>query len=95
MLKLWKWLYKLSERKIRDEHLSRYYNDIKCPNCKQWFSVSGKFYKHKQDIMADWGSSCECGNCGHISYWNQVALPFPALADEDGNILAVAHEERH
>lgn len=86
MIKFWKWLYKLSHRKIRDWHLNKYHTDIKCPNCNEWFSVTGQFHRHVQEPM-DWGSSCSCGNCGYVSYWNQEAFPFPARCDKDGNIL--------
>lgn len=86
MIKLWKWLYKLSKRKVREGHLSKYHADIKCPNCKEWFSITGIDHEHKVDLK-EFGSACTCGNCGHLSYWNQVAFPFPALCDKDGNIL--------
>lgn len=86
MIKLWKWLYKLSKRNVRNEHLDKYHVDIKCPNCKEWFSITGIDHEHKADLK-EFGSAYTCGKCEHLSYWNQEVFPFPALCDKDGNIL--------
>lgn len=86
MKSFWSRIYKYSKDKVREEHLAKWHNDIKCPNCNEWFSVSGIQYKHDQESI--WfGCICTCGQCNYKSYWNLEAFPFPALADKDGNPL--------
>ena len=78
-------LYKWSKKKYREKHLDIHYNDIKCPNCKEWFSISGIENKHSYlHPQPDFGSHVKCGQCGHDSYWNLVAFPFPVSCDENG-----------
>lgn len=86
--KLWSWLYKLSKKSIKRSILNRYHNDIKCPNCREWFSVSGVEYKHTHTRTPDTDlSACTCGQCGYTSYWSPFIAPFPVLTDEKGNPL--------
>jgi hypothetical protein len=85
--KLTKWLYLKLKKQVRENHLKRHHNDIKCPNCKQWFSVTGVEGKHEREDVGDWGVKCKCGGCGYISHWNIVAFPFPALSDDKGTPL--------
>lgn len=86
-MKFWKWLYRLSRRKIMECHLEKHHNDIKCPNCRQWFSISGVDDKHEHVAEPEWGFSVKCGGCGHISHWNAVAAPVLLLSNEAGTPL--------
>lgn len=80
---LWERVYKYSKDKVKEAHLIKNGCDIKCPNCNEWFSVSGIEYKHTQESV--WfGSSCICGQCNHKSYWNMIAAPVPLLCNESG-----------
>ena len=83
----WKWLYKLSKRKVKEAHLKTVGSDIKCPNCKQWFSVSGVEHKHSHMSEPEFGFHIKCGACGHESYWNAVAAPVLLRCDENGTPL--------
>jgi hypothetical protein len=84
--RFYKKLYKWSRRKFRDAHLDRYKNDIKCPFCKEWFSISGIDYKHEYiKPEPEWGTHVRCGQCGRDSYWNLVAFPFPVRAESNGD----------
>lgn len=83
MYKLWKWLFIKARSNFRSAHLNVYHNDIKCENCKNWFSISGIDHNHSYDNK-DFGYSVTCGQCGHMSHWNCVAFPFPARCNESG-----------
>lgn len=86
MYDLWKWLFNFSRRKFKEEHLKVHKNDIKCPNCNEWYSISGIDHQHTYADAGDWGAATLCGKCGHLSYWNLVAFPFPVLCDENGDV---------
>lgn len=85
MIRLWKWLFELSRKKYKKAHLDKYHNDIKCPYCKEWFSISGIDHKHSTVSKPEWGFHVKCGKCEHESYWNAVAFPFLALANYRGD----------
>ena len=88
MDRFWKWLLLLSKRKVKERHLRKVGNDIKCPHCNEWFSISGVEFKHKH-FDEVFGSCAECGKCEQISYWNLVAAPMPLLCDSQGTPLSV------
>ena len=79
-----KLLFLFAKKSYKKEHLRKTGNDIKCPNCKEWFSISGIQYEHKYQGR-EYGCSCTCGQCGYVSNWNLEAFPFPTLCDEKGN----------
>jgi len=83
--KLYTLLYRWSRQKVRTHSLKKHGCDIKCPNCNEWFSVSGIDWKHEHVSEPDWGFHVRCGKCGHESYWNAVAAPILMLCDESGN----------
>lgn len=86
-LKLWEWVFKKAREQYREAHMDKYKNDIKCPHCNEWFSVSGIDYKHEHVDEPDFGFHVKCGKCQGESYWNAVAFPFLALCNEKGNPL--------
>lgn len=86
-MKFWKWLHKISKQKVKEQHLNKYHNDIKCPNCKEWFSISGVENKHECLSKPDFGFHVKCGKCSHQSYWNAVAAPVLLRCDEKGTPL--------
>ena len=75
-------IYLWSQKKIKESHLNRAGNDIKCPNCNEWFSVSGVKYKHKYESDDGLGY-CTCGQCSHTSIWSYNLAPFAVLVDEN------------
>ena len=83
-MEFWTWLFKLSRRKVREAHMKKHHNDIKCPNCNHWFSVSGVDANHAEIAKPKWGFSVMCGACKHVSHWNAVAAPVLLLCDESG-----------
>lgn len=85
MYDLWKWLFNFSRKKFKEEHLKTYHNDIRCPNCREWFSISGIDHKHEYVSEPEWGVEVMCGKCKHLSYWNLVAFPIPVLSNENGS----------
>lgn len=85
MIKLWSWLYKLSRREIEKSHLNRNYCDVKCPNCKEWFSISGVLHQHEHVSCPEFGYHLRCGQCNHESYWNAVSAPILLLCDSEGH----------
>lgn len=87
MDKLWRWLFKYSRKRIKRSHIEKHHNDIKCPNCKEWFSISGIEYKHSTISQPDFGFHVKCGKCEHESYWNAVAAPVMLLCDKNGSPL--------
>ena len=92
MFKFWKWLYFLSEKKIKQLHLEKYHNDKKCPNCNVWFSISALRHNHTfidndSDII-----STKCGQCNHTSHWNATIAPVLVLCDETGTPLSDNNE---
>lgn len=80
-------IFKWSRKKVREEKLNKYGTDIKCPNCKEWFSVSGVDHKHEHVSEPEFGFHVKCGQCEHESYWNAVAAPVLLNCDEKGNPL--------
>lgn len=81
----WRWVYRLAKLKFREAHLSRIHNDIKCPGCKEWFSITGMDNKHTHEREPNSGLSiCTCGQCGTKSYWSAHIAPFPVRVDESG-----------
>lgn len=86
MSKFWQWALRLSKKKIMEQHLKEVGNDIKCPNCNEWFSVSGVDHKHTSH-NEEFGVSTECGKCNHWSYWNLDAAPVPLLCNSQGTPL--------
>lgn len=67
-LKIYKYFYLLFEKLYKKEHLKINHSDIKCHNCKEWFSISGIKYNHvyKDNSETD---LCTCGQCEHTSEW--------------------------
>lgn len=76
-------IYLWAKGKIKEEHLKKHKNDIKCENCNEWYSVSGVEYKHEIGSF-DYGYFTVCGKCGEKSYWNTVAAPVALLCDKNG-----------
>lgn len=93
--KLAVWMYRKSKSAIKDIHLSIHHNDIKCPNCKEWFSISGLDHKHKDDYDKEKGIYiCECGKCGNVSFWNPNIFPFLCLCDDKGIPLTAEGKDK-
>ena len=55
----------------------QYGADIKCPGCKEWFSVSGVNHKHEYLEDMRIGCTVQSDKCGTISNWNLVTAPVP------------------
>jgi hypothetical protein len=85
--KLIHWLFKKSRRLVRDNQLERTRCDIKCPNCREWFSVSAVDYKHEHVSQPEWGFHVKCGQCSYESYWNSVAAPVLLRCNDKGSPL--------
>lgn len=75
------------KKSIRNRHLNKGHVDIKCPNCNEWFSISGVEKNHIVVNMPEFGSHVKCGKCGEESFWNAVAAPIPLRCDSKGNVL--------
>lgn len=86
-MKFWIWLYKYSKKIVKEKSMNKYRSDIKCPNCKEWFSISGVEHEHKHISEPEFGFHVKCGKCGHESYWNAVAAPVLLRCDEKGTPL--------
>lgn len=85
MRRLWRWLFKYSQKKIRQDHMDTYKNDIKCHGCNTWFSISGVSYKHKYvGKQPDWGVRVKCGQCGFVSNFNLCIAPVAIFCDDNG-----------
>ena len=84
----WEKLYLLSEKKYKEAHINKHHNDIKCPNCKMWFSVSGIKYNHKHLPENDLFIPVQCGQCGEISNWSPNIAPVLIRVDNSGNPIA-------
>jgi C4-type Zn-finger protein len=83
-IKFWKWLYFLAKKKIKEAHLVKHHNDMKCPNCNEWHSISGLKYNHDFLERVDGIISTRCGQCQKVSYWNQEIAPVLVLCNRDG-----------
>ena len=81
--RVFKIIYLWVRKAIKNRHLAARHNDIKCANCKEWFSISGIRFNHEYE-RHDWGYQVKCGQCGHVSYWNCECAPFPVQCDENG-----------
>lgn len=87
--RFWKWLYLLAEKKSRETHLHRHHNDLKCPRCRMWFSVSGLKYNHKFADVHSPFIRVTCGQCGKVSNWSSAIAPVLVEVDDNGNPIAV------
>ena len=87
-LKFWGAVLEYATKHFKEAHLDEHHNDIKCPQCNEWFSVSGLKYKHEHREDLEFNRDlyvAECGQCGYISLWNMSIAPFPVLVDSNGN----------
>lgn len=73
------------EDHFKTVHLNRVHTDMKCPNCNEWFSVSGIKYKHslEKEPKHDF-SICICGQCGFKSNWSPHIAPCLIRVDDNG-----------
>lgn len=78
------WLYKKAKKMLREAHLRKHGNDIKCSRCNEWFSVSGVEYNHKFRQRPDDVYVVECGKCGHESFWSYSIAPVPVQVCRNG-----------
>ena len=86
--KIWYWLYKICLQEIKKCHMKIWNTDIKCPNCNEWFSVSGVMHKHEHVRKPNSDlSEVVCGQCGHHSFWSAHLAPCLVLVDENGKPL--------
>ena len=73
--KFWRWLYNLSEWKIRSYHMKKVRHDRRCPNCGRWGAIYG--WLNQQDVDA-MHISLTCTACHHTSVWCEDSMaPFP------------------
>ena len=77
------WVLHKAKSIIKEEHLKVHRNDIRCPNCKEWFSISGEEHKHYVETNGCL-YLCTCGKCNHTSHWNPNIAPALILCDEKG-----------
>lgn len=84
MQKLWVFLYKLSKRKLKDAHMKKFRSDIKCPQCKRWFSETSIFHKHEHVSEPTFGFHLKCGACEGESFWNAEIAPVLIRCNENG-----------
>jgi hypothetical protein len=84
MIRIYKRLLKFCRNKVREQHLQKYNNDVKCPNCNDWFSLSSLNYKHEHVTNPSWGFHLKCGQCKHESYWNAEIAPVLILCNANG-----------
>ena len=89
-----KWLtklYKWTRGELKQAHLHVHYNDMMCPNCKEWFSLSGALHNHERiGVDLELLNDCEkitCGQCGNESYWVWGIIPAYMRVDERGDII--------
>lgn len=89
MLKeLYRKLFLFAERQHKEQHMKQYGNDIKCDNCKGWFSTSSIKYKHEYvDPQPSFGCHVRCGKCGQDSYWNLEIAPVAIRCNARGTPL--------
>jgi predicted Zn finger-like uncharacterized protein len=80
----WRWVYLLAEKKSKEIHLDRHHNDIKCPRCKMWFSVSGLKYNHQFGLENELFIQVKCGQCGEVSNWSPNIAPVLIRVDDKG-----------
>lgn len=79
-----KWIFK----KSREAYKNTCKLDMRCPNCREWFSITGMDHAPEYHCPEpEFGSMVTCGKCTHTSYWNLAAAPVPLLCDENGTPL--------
>jgi len=87
-MNIWLWLYKLSIKKIKKQHLS----DFKCPNCNLKISNSRlqnpPFYSMDNDEILE----TICGQCMRTSYW-KTEDPICIRCNKDGSPLKYVKKE--
>lgn len=86
MIKLLRKLSRYIDKLYRKEHLRVHKNDIKCPNCNEWYSLSGINHKHYIEDT-EFGVKTSCGQCSYASFWNLEIAPVAILCNESGTPL--------
>ena len=85
--KILKKLYLFIREELKKEHLKIRHNDIKCPYCNEWFSISEIRFKHKiydKNKENPEVVTCTCGQCKFTSYWNTAIAPVLVRCNKDG-----------
>jgi hypothetical protein len=69
-IKFWRWLRDYADGQCRRLHRG---GSQRCPNCKlwSWQKAGDRWTETAPDV-----SRCECGQCGHASFWRFDVLPF-------------------
>lgn len=71
MLKFWRAIRSFAEKQCQN-HVRC---DIKCPQCKLWYSaIGGAFHLETND-----GYFWECGHCHCVTEWKSAIAPFPVF----------------
>lgn len=76
--RLWRWLHKLCETKIKQHYMARTGWDLRCPHCKTWFSIGGSNLESWNDRQQRYS----CNHCGKLSAWEfhgPVAVSVPTV----------------
>lgn len=71
-MRLWKWLNKLSSKKIKDNYLKEHGCDSCCPRCKRWESESNTIYTEVSE-PDDGTEKRTCTNCDYV--WKTIFTP--------------------
>jgi len=80
-IKLWRWLRKLSEEKIRKFRPP--HADYKCPNCNTW----SKVVVPKTVSYTENGYDIECGQCEAITAWHALGPSAIPMSTTRNHIL--------
>ena len=79
--RFWKWVRSYSNKKVRDDHMSKFHHERKCIKCNTWTSEVDGCAKLEDDPTDAMFELMTCNKCGHISRWDCTGM-FPTLTTE-------------
>jgi len=84
-------IYLWAKSKLKEDYLRRMGNDIKCPNCKEWASITSLTGENKRELvqlpLMTGVEKRTCGQCGEVSYWVWGIIPGYSRVSEKGEVL--------
>ncbi len=90
-LKWFKKIYFWAYQNCKKTYLHIHKNDMVCPNCKEWFSITSlKKENTRTGIDLKNMKDCEkivCGQCDYTSYWVWGIIPAYSRVDKQGNVI--------
>jgi hypothetical protein len=82
MEKFWKWLRRLSNKKVKKHYLKRVHHDRLCIRCKTWTSEIDGCSKLETSDDGNF-EFLTCKKCNYVSKWNITGIIPVVVKDQE------------